>query len=136
MTGIYKVAASVLVWLSPAADDINFGMDALGDIGTAAIGAGCLNQTREIMWKLWDADPTHLRANVREPFETLSKNLDLKFPQLARKKITERGYWQRTLMALLIQFSDTLKATELKDRVDGILGLTGEDEKELGSESR
>jgi hypothetical protein len=39
-------------------------------------------------------------------------------------------------MALLIQFSDTLKATELKDRVDGILGLTGEDEKELGSESR
>jgi hypothetical protein len=99
MTDIYKVATSVFAWLGPAVDGSNDGMDALENIGNDAIDAGWLNLTREIMLKLWDPNPTDLLARVREPFETLSKKLDLDFPQLAIKRITERGYWERTWIA-------------------------------------
>jgi hypothetical protein len=96
MTDIYKEANSVFAWLGCTADDSDTGMKALRSIGDDAIGAGMLELGRERMLKLWDPDPEGLLASVREPFENLSKTLDLKFPQLAIKCIEERSYWERT----------------------------------------
>jgi hypothetical protein len=96
MTDIYKAATSVFAWLGCTADDSDTGMKALRSIGDDAIHAGMLELGRERMLKLWDPDPEGLLASVREPFENLSKTLDLKFPQLAIQCITERSYWERT----------------------------------------
>jgi hypothetical protein len=96
MVDIYKAANSVFAWLGCAADDSDIGMKGIRKIGDDAIRAGLLELDRERMLKLWDPDPEGLLASIREPFENLSKALDVNFPQLAIKCIEERSYWERT----------------------------------------
>jgi hypothetical protein len=96
MVDIYKAATSVFAWLGCAADDSDNGMKGLRKIGDDAIRAGMLELDRERMLKLWDPDPEGILDSVREPFENLSKTLDVNFQQLAIKFIEERSYWERT----------------------------------------
>ncbi len=118
MVDIYEAANSVFAWLGCAADDSDTGMKALGKIGDDAIQAGMLELGRERMLKLWDPDPEGLLASVREPFENLSKTLDVNFPQLAINRIEERSYWERTWIVQEFSVASNLVIACGKERLN------------------
>jgi hypothetical protein len=96
MTEIYKAATSVFAWLGPSANDSDEAIDAIEWIGEAAIKAGMLNLSREVMLKMWDPDPEGVLESVRQPFHALSERIGLNYPQRAIKLLAERSYWNRT----------------------------------------
>jgi hypothetical protein len=96
MTEIYKAATSVFAWLGPSANDSDEAIDAIEWIGEAAIKAGMLNLSREVMLKMWDPDPEGVLESVRQPFHALSECIGLNYPQRAIKLLAERSYWNRT----------------------------------------
>jgi hypothetical protein len=96
MTEVYKAATSVFAWLGPSANDSDEAMDATEWIGEAAIKAGMLDLSREVMLKIWDSDPEGVLESVRQPFHALSERIGLKYPQAAIKSLAERSYWSRT----------------------------------------
>ena len=108
MKEIYKAAISVFAWLGPAGHDSDVAMDAIERIGEAAIKAGMLNMSREVMLKLWDPDPEGTLDSVRQPLQDLSKRTGLDFPLVAIKLLSERSYWNRTWIAQEFSVASTL----------------------------
>lgn len=96
MTEIYKAATSVFAWLGPSANDSNEAMDAIEWIGEAAIEAGMLDLSREVILKHWDPEPEGVLESVCQPFHALSERIGLKYAQGTIKSLAERSYWNRT----------------------------------------
>ncbi|KAE9368056.1 HET-domain-containing protein [Stipitochalara longipes BDJ] len=140
MTEIYKAATSVFAWLGPSTNDSDEAIDAIEWIGEAAIEAGMLNLSREVMLKIWDPDPEGVLDSVRQPFHALSERIGLNYPQAAIKSLAERSYWNRTWIAqefsvasdlIIALTSQTMQATDPRDKIFGLLGLAP-DAAELG----
>lgn len=95
MRQLYAFAATVVVWLGVAADDSDDIIDFLNLIGPRAFDAGVLTIDSALRTVMFDPDPDERRAAIETAVRALSDEIGFDFPFIARKALTERGYWRR-----------------------------------------